>query len=61
MTFKTRWAVYKGVFREDNKWIAKISVNNVKIRLGRFTTLEAAHAAYCAAAKQHFGEFARTS
>lgn len=41
------------------KWAAQITVNRKMINLGRFDTEEAAHAAYCEAAKKHFGEFAR--
>lgn len=39
---------------------ARISANNVEHHLGCFATPEAAHAAYCEAAKRLHGEFART-
>jgi hypothetical protein len=51
---------YKGV-RWDNRrehWTASIMVNYKGKFLGSFNTAEEAHAAYCAAAKKHFGEFA---
>lgn len=51
----------KGVtwVKSRRKWQAQISVKRKHIHLGRFDTPEAAHAAYAAAAKKHFGEFAR--
>lgn len=39
-------------------WVARITVNNRRIHLGCFDTPEEAHAAYCAAAKRIFGDFA---
>ncbi len=42
-------------------WRAFITINGIQHRLGRFSTPEEAHAAYCAAAIKHFGEFARFS
>jgi HNH endonuclease len=52
---------YKGVYlcRESGKWRACIGRNGKKIHLGRFETAQAAHAAYVAAARKFFGEFAR--
>ena len=41
------------------KWEARIRVNGVEIYLGLHSTAESAHAAYCKAATEHFGEFAR--
>lgn len=52
---------FKGVRKrpDERTWLASIKVRGVNIRLGRFETEEAAHAAYRAAAIKHFGEFAR--
>ena len=52
---------YKGVYlcRESGKWRAKITMNGRVIYLGRFETAQAAHAAYLAAARRFFGDFAR--
>jgi len=51
----------KGVIlcRDTGRYRARINVNYRDIHLGRFDTAEEAHAAYIAAAKKHFGEFAR--
>lgn len=43
------------------RWRARIMVNGKQICLGLHDTPEDAHAAYCLAAKAHFGEFARTA
>lgn len=43
-----------------SKWRARIVVDKVEISLGYFDTEEEAHAAYCAAAEKHFGQFARS-
>jgi hypothetical protein len=45
----------------QNKWNAKIRLNNKLVHLGSFTTAEAAHQAYCEAANRMHGEFARTA
>jgi hypothetical protein len=52
---------YKGarLCHESGKWRACIGRNGKNIHLGRFETAEAAHAAYLAAARKLFGEFAR--
>ena len=50
---------FKGVTAFGNRWRAEISVNKKKIRLGFFSSKEAAALAYMNAAKLHFGEFAR--
>lgn len=52
---------YKGIYfdKQRNKWRADIFVNGSHITLGQFSTPELAHKAYCEAAKQHFGEFAK--
>lgn len=44
-----------------NKWRAFITVNQRQRSLGIFNTAEEANAAYFAAAKEAFGEFARAS
>lgn len=53
---------FKGVcfFARTNKWVAYIRVNRKSRNLGYFFTPEEAHAAYCAAASELHGEFART-
>jgi hypothetical protein len=50
---------YKGVMKYYHKWIARIRVNGTQLYLGLYPTPEEAHAAYCVAAKKHFGDFAR--
>lgn len=52
----------KGVYwhKSSGRWAAQIQANGQRKRLGFFDTPEAAHAAYCAAAQIHHGEFART-
>ena len=54
---------YKGVTWDSrrSKWRADITVNYKQTFLGYFTAAELAHAAYAKAAKQAFGEFARTA
>ena len=49
------WDAYTG------RWIAAIGVNGKFKNLGRFDTAEEAHAVYCEAANEHFGEYARTT
>ena len=52
-------SIYKGVSKIGNRWRAQITLENSKPKhLGSFTTEEEAYAAYCKAAKEHFGEFA---
>jgi hypothetical protein len=53
----------KGISRrpDTGKWQAEIKVNQRKIYLGVFVSPEEAHAAYLAAAREYFGEFARGS
>jgi hypothetical protein len=50
----------KGVHwhRRDKQWVAQIKKGCSKIWLGGFSTKEEAAAAYEAAAKEHFGDFA---
>lgn len=52
---------FKGVSwdKTAEKWVAQISINGKSKRIGRFKTPEEAHAAYVAAAKALYGEFAR--
>lgn len=54
---------FKGAFfhKRRNRWMAQIGVNGRQFHLGYFDTPEAAHAAYCEAAREHYGEFARAS
>lgn len=40
-------------------WRSRICIGGKSIYIGTFDTAEAAHAAYCEAAKRYFGEFAR--
>jgi hypothetical protein len=51
---------FKGVgfHKQTGKWRAYISVSNHYVHLGLHRTREEAYAAYCEAAKQHYGEFA---
>lgn len=58
----TNTSGYKGVtfFQQTQKWRARITVGGKVQHLGHFGTPEAAHAAYCEAAKKYHGEFART-
>lgn len=52
---------YKGVFwdKATQKWRARISINSRETHLGYFDDEEKAACAYNAAARKHFGEFAR--
>lgn len=52
---------YKGVRRNRRKWQARINVGPNRITLGSFNTKEDAARAYDAAAKKHYGEFARVN
>lgn len=53
---------YKGVrfHKASQKWDARITSDGRQIFLGVFDTPEAAHEAYCEAARMYHGEFART-
>lgn len=52
---------YRGVrkLKYCNKWGARITENGKRRSLGNFTSPEEAYAAYCDAARKHFGQFAR--
>lgn len=52
---------YKGVSfsKQTQKWRAQITVDQVNHNLGDYDTPEAAYEAYCAAARELHGEFAR--
>lgn len=55
---------YKGVYRsqaEKAGWVAKITVDGEQQYLGTFSSPKEAAAAYDAAAREHFGEFAQTN
>ncbi len=49
----------KGAFYSNGKYFSRIRINNQQIYLGCFDTVEEAHEAYCKAATEYFGEFAR--
>lgn len=51
----------KGAFLVRGKWRSQIKKDGVTRSLGVFATAEEAHAAYVAAAKDAFGEFARAA
>lgn len=51
----------KGVCSKGRAFIAQISVEGSTRHLGSFRTAEAAHSAYCDAARLYFGEFAKLS
>lgn len=51
---------YKGVHSNGKRWGARIRINKQLIYLGTFDTPEIAHEAYCKAAVELRGEFART-
>lgn len=54
---------FKGVTRHKSsgKWCAQIRANGIYRYLGSFDNPEDAHVAYCVAAKELHGEFARTA
>ncbi len=49
------------VREKADAWKAEITVNGQSYRLGYYRTVREAAAAYLAAAKEHFGEFARAA
>lgn len=52
---------YKGVswHKHKRRWQAKIKLNGKTTHLGYFYSAKRAHSAYCLAAEQYHGEFAR--
>lgn len=52
---------YYHAAHHGKKWRSQIKVGKRLIHLGYFWTPEEAHKAYAAAAKEHFGEFARVA
>jgi hypothetical protein len=52
---------YYHACRKGKKWRSQIRVGETYIFLGYFHTPEEAHAAYCEAAVEYFGEFARAA
>lgn len=51
---------FKGVSRRRGKFKATIYLGR-QVHLGDFATAEEAHAAYCKAAQEHYGEFMRAA
>ena len=60
VSFKSKTGA-KGVFKHRNKFRARIVKNGECWNVGSFNTIEEASAAYLAAAKTLFGEFARAA
>ncbi len=52
---------YKGVHLHGHKWQARIVKDNKRVSIGQFHTPEEAALAYDLAAREHYGEFARTN
>ena len=50
---------YRAGSKYGKPWQAGIQKNGKKIHIGHFATPEEAHAAYCVAAEQLFGQFAK--
>jgi len=50
---------FKGVRKRKNRYEARISAGRKEKILGHFDTPQEAHAAYCAALQERFGEYAR--
>lgn len=57
--YRSNTSGYKGVHHLNNKWTATINIDHKQTRLGVFNTPEEAYEAYCKAAIEHYGEFAR--
>ena len=60
---RARRPIPKGVSLEmrTGRWRSRIKIGGKEVALGHFDTAEAAHQAYCVAAKQYFGVFARAA
>lgn len=60
---KSNGSGFKGITKNKHgiTWSAAIYQKGRKIHIGNFPTAEAAHSAYCIAARAHYGEFARTA
>lgn len=58
---KNNTSGFKGVSLSRGRWCAEIRVHGKKKSLGSFDTPEEAHAAYCTAAEQFHGKFARVA
>lgn len=43
------------------RWVARITEDGTRRVIGRYSSPEAAYAAYCEAAAKHFGQFARVA
>lgn len=57
--YKNNTSGFKGVSRRGARWTARIQLDGKSTFLGVFETPREAHVAYCAAATQLHGEFAR--
>lgn len=58
--FSSNTSGFKGVTkRATGKWRARIQVNGLREHIGDFDTPEEAYAAYCEAAKEKHGKYAR--
>ncbi len=49
----------KGISKVKRRYRAQLCVNDGRLHLGYFSTLDEAKTAYAAAARSHFGDFAR--
>lgn len=58
IAYRCNTSGYKGVYKEGNKWSAKIRYNNVLMNIGFFSIKEEAAKAYNKKAQELFGNFA---